>query len=60
MKALITEKQFFNTLEFFSNDKRFKLSIKPTPLVIFYYFQCKSKIFTLAHFLDDNSYIYTD
>ena len=59
MKAFITEKQFFNTLEFFSNDKRFKLSIKHEPLVVFYHFQSKSKIFTLAHFFD-NSYVYTD
>ena len=59
MKTFITEKQFFNTLEFFSNDKRFKLSIKHESLVVFYHFQCKSKIFTLAHFFD-NSYIYTD
>lgn len=60
MKSIITKKQFFNTLEFFSNDKRFKLSIKPVPLVVFYHFQCKSKIFTLTHFLDDDSYLYTD
>lgn len=60
MKTLITKNQFFNTLEFFSNDKRFKLSIKPVPLVVFYHFQCKTKTFTLAHFLDDDSYVYTD
>ena len=59
MKTFITEKQFFNTLEFFSNDKRFKLSIKQESLVVFYHFQSKSKIFTLAHFFDD-SYVYTD
>ena len=59
MKTFITEKQFFNTLEFFSNDKRFKLSIKQESLVVFYHFQSKSKFFTLAHFFDD-SYVYTD
>lgn len=60
MKLIITKKQFFSTLEFFSNDKRFKLLINPKSLVVFYHFQCKSKMFTLAHFLDDDSYIYTE
>ena len=60
MKKLITEKQFFSTLQFFSNDKRFRLRIKRAPLVVFYHFQCESKIFTLVHFLDDDNYMYTD
>lgn len=60
METLITKNQFFKTLEFFSNDKRFKLSIKSVPLVVFYHFQSKNKIFTLTHFLDDDNYVYTD
>lgn len=66
MKSIITKKQFYNTLEFFSNDNRFKLTIsqylspKQEPLIIYYHFQSKNKKFTLIHLLDNNSYHYTD